>query len=123
MFRLEYKDGENVKTAQNLYAENIMNVIKKEHLPEADIISITGPGKNSISLEKLRRLAEGRQAVPGQAIKTPRFLSVLITRTYMSEDEARKDGFTDESGCKSPYINILGKLLPNGRPMFAAAMR
>ena len=124
MFTIHYTKNGQTHYLHGHYADDVFKSIENEHLEKADIISIEGPRTGQeISMEKLQSLAEGRCALPGQAVKTPRFMGVIISKTFMSETEARDAGFTDESGFESKFINILGRLMPNGRPTFAAAMR
>ena len=124
MFMMRYTKNGKETTVNAHYAKDILAVIEQEGLTDNQIHSVTGPQHNQeIELDKLRQVAEGRIAIPGQVITTPWFMAVRIARTSMSENEARDAGFTDESGCTSKYFNVLGKLVPNSRPVFAAALR
>lgn len=124
MFRMTYKQNGQIQEVQSANPKKLANILGHNEIKPEDIIKITGPRKSqNISHQTLLRIASGQQVLPGQTIKTPRFMRVIISHMFWSESEANAAGYVDNSGYESENISIFGKILPNGRPIFAAALK
>ncbi len=56
----------------------------------------------------------------GDYIYTPRFCNVEIKKVFMSEENARKDGFVEPTYYKNSEYGVLGKNIGINRMVFAA---
>lgn len=124
MFKTTYIQNGQIQEVQSTGPKKLANILEHNEIKPENIIKITGPRKGqNISYQTLLRVASGQQVLPGQAIKTPRFMRVIISHMFWSESEANAAGYVDNSGYESENISIFGKILPNGRPIFAAALK
>lgn len=60
----------------------------------------------------------------GDYVRTPRFLNVKISKMFQTENEARKNGFTETTHYwNDPEYGVLGKMTDLNQMVFAGYMK